>query len=145
MRDLDSRNGTFCNDKKVQPDQWTEVPPGSRVRFGGKPEAGFFLPDPAARPPELVAPTGLRVGVPEDGFTIGVGRDPANLLCLVGGGVSRNHAQLRWRGGLLWVQDLGSANGTRCDGRTVGSAWEPVFPGQRLQFGQTQVEVAARS
>lgn len=145
MRDLDSRNGTYCSDKKLNPGQWTEVPAGVLVRFGNSLEASFFLPDPSARPPELVAANGQRVSVPEDGFTIGIGRDPANLLCLVGGGVSRNHAEVRWKGGLLWVQDLGSANGTRRDGRAVGSSWEPVFPGQRLQFGQTNVEVVGRS
>jgi S1-C subfamily serine protease len=46
---------------------------------------------------------------------------------------SGRHAELRLDGTELWVYDLGSANGTRLQGRSITRA--PVPPGAELEFG----------
>jgi pSer/pThr/pTyr-binding forkhead associated (FHA) protein len=48
--------------------------------------------------------------------------------------LSRKHAQFRWNGRELTVEDLGSANGTRVNGRPARGP-TPVNPGEPVQLG----------
>lgn len=48
-------------------------------------------------------------------------------------GASGRHAELRRDGDLLWLYDLGSANGTRLQGQSVAKAAVP--PGAEIEFG----------
>lgn len=48
--------------------------------------------------------------------------------------LSRKHAQVRWNGRELSIEDLGSANGTRVNGRPARSPM-PVQPGDTVQLG----------
>ena len=58
--------------------------------------------------------------------------------------VSRRHARLQvGHGGHCVVEDLGSTNGTRVDGRFVTSP-QQVVPGQLLELGAVQARVVAR-
>jgi adenylate cyclase len=57
--------------------------------------------------------TGVRLALEE--FAV-VGRGPSVRLRLEDAGVSREHASLRRREGVWWVQDMGSANGTFVNG-----------------------------
>lgn len=72
-----------------------------------------------------------------------VGRGPANHLVLSDDTVSWNHAQVWIEGGRAWVRDLGSRNGTFCNGEALASA-SPLQPGDRIRFGKT-VEVVLRA
>jgi hypothetical protein len=54
--------------------------------------------------------------------------------------VSTVHARLFRRGGDLFVEDLGSRNGTYVNGETVQAATR-LRRGDRVQFGQTVAEV----
>jgi predicted component of type VI protein secretion system len=47
--------------------------------------------------------------------------------------VSRQHAALIVRRGELWVEDLGSTNGTSVDGEPVRV--RPLAPGEEVRFG----------
>jgi hypothetical protein len=49
--------------------------------------------------------------------------------------VSRHHAVIFRKGGRLWVQDLGSANGSRVNGIAVGAEPLEIGPGDMLSFG----------
>jgi pSer/pThr/pTyr-binding forkhead associated (FHA) protein len=63
-----------------------------------------------------------------------VGRSHDADLRLDDEGVSRTHCKVYLRDGLIYVQDLGSANGTLINGVTiVGEA--PLGPGDRVQLG----------
>lgn len=68
-----------------------------------------------------------------------VGRGPGNHLVLVDAGVSWHHGSVWLEGGIPWVRDLGSTNGTFVNGRKIAGP-EPVRPGDKLRFG-TSVEV----
>jgi diguanylate cyclase (GGDEF)-like protein len=62
---------------------------------------------------------------------IGRGRDTD--IRLEDQGVSRVHCRMVRRDGGFMVQDLGSTNGTKVNGKHVGTA--PVGPGDRLELG----------
>jgi pSer/pThr/pTyr-binding forkhead associated (FHA) protein len=70
-----------------------------------------------------------------------VGRAPGCGVALNDTTVSQLHARLFRQEGRLWVEDLGSTNGTFVNRRKVSS---PVAlrKGDRLQVGATVLEVA---
>lgn len=63
--------------------------------------------------------------------TIGRGRECGLVLDDVH--VSRRHAALTVRHGELWIEDLGSTNGTSVDGEPVRV--RPLAPGEEVRFG----------
>jgi len=74
-----------------------------------------------------------------DGLT--VGRGPGAALRLEDPGVSRLHARLRLRDdGAAEVEDLGSKNGLRVNGRSVGGP-APFWPGDELLVGATSLRL----
>ena len=62
-----------------------------------------------------------------------VGRDPSCEIAVADGSVSRRHARLEQRGGIWWVVDQGSANGTYLNSLRV--AEQALKNGQELRFG----------
>ncbi|RLC75414.1 MAG: hypothetical protein DRI61_14965 [Chloroflexi bacterium] len=54
--------------------------------------------------------------------------------------ISRQHAQVVYRGGCWWLEDLGSTNGTYVNGRRI---FEPVMlqPGDEIRLGSTTLVV----
>ena len=69
-----------------------------------------------------------------------IGRAPDVELPLLDEQASRYHAVLFGKDGALWVQDLGSSNGTRLDGAPIGAGVR-VQPGQRIAVGSTQITI----
>ena len=66
----------------------------------------------------LVLPTGDRIVLGEE--TITIGRLPSCDIPVPDPNVSRKHAEIRPSGDGYVVIDLGSTNGTRVNGATVG-------------------------
>lgn len=65
-----------------------------------------------------------------------VGRGSDNDLYLTNELVSGQHAVFRWSGQLWELRDLGSANGTWMDERTLQpGVWQPLVEGARIAFG----------
>jgi pSer/pThr/pTyr-binding forkhead associated (FHA) protein len=59
-----------------------------------------------------------------------------------GGGTSRRHARLLVRDGALWVEDLGSKNGTFINGIRLEARKKALLqPGDRLRFDQIELAV----
>jgi len=77
--------------------------------------------------------------IPASGLT--VGRRPENDLVLADPSVSGRHALLRLEKGAVWVEDLGSTNGTKLGGRSVGRT--EIAVGDRVTFGSVECEVVA--
>ncbi|MCS7156675.1 MAG: SpoIIE family protein phosphatase [Blastocatellia bacterium] len=71
---------------------------------------------------------------------IAIGRSAHNDLCLEDPFASRVHAELRCEGQTYWLTDLGSANGTYVNGVRIRET-VPIAPGDRLQIGETILEV----
>ncbi len=65
-----------------------------------------------------------------------IGRSARSDICIPDAFASRLHAEVRQEGESFWLQDLGSANGTRYNG-TVVSMPVPMFSGGEIQIGET--------
>ena len=65
-----------------------------------------------------------------------IGRGHDAQLRLSDPGVSRHHAQVELRGGAVWLEDLGSTNGTTLDGAGVSAPTE-LTSGQRIAMGSS--------
>ncbi len=88
------------------------------------------------------APHGTRVCELGPGQSIVVGRDAEAEVALEAHGVSRRHAKFSWPAEGPQVEDLGSTNGTRLNGRTVVRA--AVTAGDALVLGDVSIGVVAR-
>ena len=66
-----------------------------------------------------------------------VGRDPNKVdIVVLDAGVSRRHLRLSRRGAQVWVEDLGSANGSFIDGQRLAAAQAVPLPaGAQLRIG----------
>lgn len=73
--------------------------------------------------------------------SVTIGRDPAADVFLDNLAVSRRHASLSWQRGRFVVRDLGSANGTKIDGRQVNSA--SIGLGDHIEIGKFSVALEA--
>jgi len=73
-----------------------------------------------------------------------IGRGTACEWQLEDASLSRKHAQLRWSGQDLTVEDLGSANGTRVNGKPARTP-TPARPGEIIQLGTVMVTLEMRT
>lgn len=67
-----------------------------------------------------------------------IGRSARSDICIPDAFASRLHAEIRKEGDAFWLQDLGSANGTRYNG-TVVSMPLPLMNGGEIQIGETVI------
>lgn len=74
--------------------------------------------------------------VPLNRLRTTIGRSARSDLCIPDAFASRLHAEVRQEGDSFWLQDLGSANGTRYNGAPVKSP-VPISPGGEIQIGET--------
>jgi phosphoserine phosphatase RsbU/P len=65
-----------------------------------------------------------------------IGRSARSDICIPDAFASRLHAEVRKEGDNYWLQDLGSANGTRYNGSLV-SMPIPLMSGGEIQIGET--------
>jgi hypothetical protein len=77
--------------------------------------------------------------VPMSGTPMGIGRAPECEVVLKDSRVSRRHARLAARDGVLVLTDLGSTNGTRVNGHRVTEV--VLGAGDRVQVGETSLVV----
>ncbi len=130
--DSGSVNGTFLNGEKVA--QKAEVRAGDVLRFHlvevlvTDPSKGVVQPPPSPVKRDIEKPvlprwqlkamTGATSGKMYliDGTTV-LGRDPGCDILISGPHVSRRHAEISIRSGQLWMQDLGSSNGSFLNGK----------------------------
>ncbi len=67
-----------------------------------------------------------------------VGRSEGATIRILDGQISRRHARILERGGSLWVEDLGSTNGTFVNDEPV-FAPRPLQDGDRIRVGTTTI------
>ena len=108
------------------------------------PGVGTLVPARETEPGPVLAVLFVRSGVggvdqfPVKAATVRLGRAPDNDIVLVAPSVSPSHAELRLRGGLWSLNDLGSATGSQVDGVAVqGSAL--LAPGSELRLGDVRL------
>jgi len=79
--------------------------------------------------------------IPMSGAPIRIGRAPECELVLKDSRVSRRHARLHARNGVLVLTDLGSSNGTRVNGHRVTEL--VLGAGDRIEVGDTSLVIEA--
>jgi hypothetical protein len=85
----------------------------------------------------LLLVSGRRLLVPPNGGVIGRSRDCE--VVLEDAGVSRRHAELRPLDASTWrIEDLGSTNGVRVNGRAIQGA-HTLGAGDRIELGSTEI------
>jgi phosphoserine phosphatase RsbU/P len=67
-----------------------------------------------------------------------IGRSARSDVCIPDAFASRLHAEVRKEGDNFWLQDLGSANGTRYNGIPVKTS-TPLSSGGEIQIGETTI------
>src|SRR5690349_16744481 len=67
-----------------------------------------------------------------------IGRSARSDICIPDAFASRLHAEVRQEGDSYWLQDLGSANGTRYNGSLV-TVPLPLTSGGEIQIGETTI------
>ncbi len=80
---------------------------------------------------------GLRLPLQDENL---IGRSGNCAVALPDDTVSSRHAMLRRQDGRWWVEDLGSTNGTRVNGRPVNSRAVVVI-GDHIEFGGVRVQL----
>jgi hypothetical protein len=93
---------------------------------------------PVATPILVVREDGARREVALKGEVATIGRLGECEVVLKDEGASRRHAQLRTKDGITTITDLGSTNGTRVNGDTIGS--RQLTHGDKITIGTTVLE-----
>ena len=89
----------------------------------------------------ITEPGGRQRTVALDGRTMRIGRAAECEIALDDPQVSRQHARLQSRNGVLLLADVGSTNGTRVNGQRIREVALGV--GDRIEVGGTELLVAA--
>lgn len=154
IEDLGSSRGTYVNDQKLSARQKVQLAPEDRLTLGECELIYSRLPvwalEPDVRMPHTcllrLTHSGQLVELPHKEAVVLGRADPtlgfAPDIDLSGAGdvsrhVSRRHVRLALRSGWHWVQDLGSANGTRLNGKLLRYRDPPVLlrPGDQMWLG----------
>ncbi len=117
-----------------------DLPP---LETAGVPPTTTVAPVATGTPTRIVGTQGAYVGVSFsiEADLITVGREVGNGIVLdQDSTVSRRHAQFLKQGDTVFVEDLGSTNGTFVNGVRI-SAPTPVRPGDTVQFGACAFKV----
>lgn len=150
IRDLGAANPAWVNQSRLEAPRLLEdgdtiqigstllryrsprLPPSSDLDRPAKPDRlnTFILKVPANQP-LLNGPQAL--ALPSDRQVL-IGRAENNDMRLLDRSVSRRHARLFFEAHRFLLSDLGSANGTRLNGRDV-TELAVLHPGDHLQFG----------
>ena len=140
VEDLQSSNGTFVNDKQVDR---AILAPGDRLRIGDV-ELTYT---PTDSPASLAGPSrawievgGVRYPIPPEGMSIG--RSHESTLQLADELVSRRHARIGAHGYGFEIADLGSANGTTVNGKSVRQ--QTLRDGDEIGVGRSQLQFHTR-
>jgi Protein of unknown function (DUF3662)/Inner membrane component of T3SS, cytoplasmic domain len=120
-----------------QADDRAELDLGNTRAFEVQPQ-----PAPAAVLHEQRADGGGR-RIVLDGLVVTIGRAPDNAVVLEDRRVSRHHARLQGRRGMLVLTDLESANGSRVNGVAISEI--ALGAGDRIEIGTTIFVVEAVS
>lgn len=96
--------------------------------------------------PELLIthPNGSSETFPLSRLRTTIGRSARSDICIPDAFASRLHAEVRQEGDSFWLQDLGSANGTRYNGSVIAAPLS-LDPGGEFQIGETRIKFEDRS
>ena len=135
VTDLRSANGTILNGERLRGES-RPLETGDTISVGG--HLLRFLAGQETRlgggARRVLSAEAVRMA----GARLRIGRDPANDLVLDDPNVSRHHAEIRPSGGSWIVNDLGSTNGIKVNGRRVDGPLS-LKRGDVIEIGTSRV------
>ncbi len=149
LSDLDSYQGTLVNGNKIKAK--FQLRAGDAVSIGGvellivEPQAAGEKKEPAAAKPRsdwsIMALSGPLKGksIPIHGSMV-FGRSSSCDIQINDAHMSRRHAEINLKGGVLRLVDLQSSNGTMVNGKTIGE--QALKPGDKISFDHLTFLVA---
>ena len=132
----------FAINALISEDKPTPSIPRRRTQVGGA------FPSPGPRQPTAIL-SGVAGAMqnrqfPMEKEVLHIGANPQNDLYIPDDEyVSGNHAWLRYEKGSVFVADSGSRNGTFVNGQRVSNTAYALTPGDRIQIGNTILEIHA--
>ncbi len=156
VQDAGSTSGTYIGGGRIPPNALVPLDPNGVVAFGPIPVPVSFLQQIAQAFGAEGAPGAGGLGASSNngpprkhrtvigelnlqqlsGGTIGIGRTPDNKIVVSHPQVSARHAQIIDQAGSLFLEDLGSANGTFVRGQRLARGQRvPVQNGERVYIG----------
>ena len=116
--------------------QPTQALPGVSADSGGA--TVIVRRDSQTKPPAmLVSRAQPQTNHPLVGASTAIGRDPSNQIVLQHATISRRHAKIIAEGGGFRLEDLGSANGTFVNDKSVGAS-VTLAHGDVIRFGEVE-------
>jgi len=125
IKDLESLNGIYINEKKIEPNSWIEVTPTDTIKIVSKYIAVIFenaevKDDKSKITPKTKQDTNhdsedFKQKISQKG-EISIGRSATNEITLDDPTVSRFHANISFVDNAYWVEDLKSTNKTYLNG-----------------------------
>ncbi len=137
VEDLGSSNGTFVNDRSKSIEN--AVVDDDDVLFFGSYRFPVNRIKDFLDAGETAFEGGGNVPLPLDKDVITIGRGDGNDVVLDAPQISRHHARMVRSNGKVFLEDLGSANGTFIEGKRITRA--PLAPGQTVSFGSYAVRL----
>lgn len=163
IEDLGSSNGTFVNGQRITTPTWLR--PGDTVQIGttvtlkagGQTAPGQNSPSKTTSVPggaaPGTAPASLNLVIqhgPQAGKVFPlvsgpqtIGRIPGNQIVIADPTISKQHARITVQPSGVFIQDLGSSNGTFVNGRRITIPTQ-IKPGETVQVG-TSVTLGVQS
>ncbi len=129
--DLNSRNGTGVNGKRI--DGSSEVTDGDAIGVGNAVMIFYVKGVPGVSRLTVKGPDEKESVFPLPSKTVGIGRLSSNEISIPHPGISNFHAQISFEDGKFRIQDLGSTNGTKVNGKFITSA--DLNDGDRIEMG----------
>jgi hypothetical protein len=125
--------------RRREPEQ--EAVGATLVQRAGKRPSAALAPAPRRSAGALLLVAGRRLVVPPAGALLGRSRECD--VVLDDSGISRRHAELRPHAGGWTIEDLGSTNGLRVNGRRIHGA-ASLQHGDRIVMGSTEIAFELR-
>jgi len=155
--DMGSTNGTYINDRKLEPNVPYPIKRGDTIQFSQKGNVFLtFDPDnyqsgsaPSAKPSlsssgSVLGTTNILEKVEQKGKVI-IGRSgECDVVLPDQQSISRQHASIEKKGNEYYLTDLGSLNGTYLNGKRISGSTK-VTPNDTIFIGRYQIQLQGRA
>ena len=131
IKDTNSLNGIYLNEKKINPDEWVKIVATDRIKIvateititKGIIEERNIQPGSENEIDEEIKPGNLKQRIKHKGI-FQIGRSKTNDIVMEDPTVSRSHAKISFENDKYWIEDLGSKNKTYLNNKELKNKTE---------------------
>jgi len=128
IKDMESLNGIYINDKRIEPNVWIEITATDAIKIVSE-QIGIFLGNGKVieEKKKPIQETNLNTNQNSKDFKqkiiqkgeVNIGRSPTNEIVLNDPTVSRLHAKILFNNDNFWIEDIRSTNKTYLNGHVL--------------------------